>query len=191
MPARGAKFVMRRRRRRPEPAIIFASAKYKSAGLQFGLGQSHIVKKPSPAIQMPTQTYQPAPNETLGQFVDLLFQRLFFNQEDMPLVLSTFENDVAADALIEVNGTNFSPAAFLEVIKEFHTTSLATLTAIEDLVVVPLDSAARTGVVAQISKFTVTNKADAEVKEQVSVTVVKVEEKDGRRVMTSLVEAQT
>ncbi|KAF7353743.1 hypothetical protein MVEN_01059700 [Mycena venus] len=140
---------------------------------------------------MTTQTYHPAPNETLGQFVDLLFQRLFFNQSDMPLVLSTYENDVAADATIEINGKNMPTAAFLEVIKEFHTTSLAKLTTIEDLVVVPLDPAARTGVVAQISKFTITNKADRKVSEHVSVTVVKVEEKEGRRVMTSLVETQS
>jgi hypothetical protein len=61
---------------------------------------------------------------------------------------------------------------------------------IEDLVVVPLDPAARTGVVAQISKFTITNKADGKVSESVSVTIVKVEEKEGRRVMSSLVEAE-
>jgi hypothetical protein len=53
-----------------------------------------------------------------------------------------------------------------------------------------LDPAARTGVVAQISKFTVTNKADGKVSERVSVTIVKVEEKEGRRVMSSLVEAE-
>ncbi|KAJ7864039.1 hypothetical protein B0H13DRAFT_2281970 [Mycena leptocephala] len=139
---------------------------------------------------MTTQTYQPAPNETLGQFADLLFQRLFFNQDDMPLVLSTYENDVAPDAYIDINGKNMTAAAFLEVTKEFHRTSLAKLTTIEDLVVVPLDPAARTGVVAQISKFTVTNKADGKVSEHKSVTIVKVGEKEGRRVMISLVETQ-
>ncbi|KAJ7168405.1 hypothetical protein C8R43DRAFT_149852 [Mycena crocata] len=140
---------------------------------------------------MATQTYQPAQNETLGEFVDLLFQRLFFNQDDMPLVLSTFANDVAVNATIDVNGKSLSTATFLEIIKDFHKTSLAKLTTIEDLAVAPLDEAARTGVVAQVSKFTVTNKADGKVKEQVSVTIVKVEEKEGRRVMTSLVETQT
>ncbi|KAJ7864042.1 hypothetical protein B0H13DRAFT_2203820 [Mycena leptocephala] len=138
---------------------------------------------------MTTQTYHPAPNETLGQFVDLLFQRLFFNQNDMSLVLSTYENDVAPDAYIDDNGKNMTTAAFLEVIKEFRKTSTAKLTTIEDLAVVPLDPAARTGVVAQISKFTVTNKADGKVSEHKSVTIVKVGEKEGRRVMTSYVEA--
>jgi hypothetical protein len=60
---------------------------------------------------MTTQTYQPAPNETLGQFVDLLFQRLFFNQNDMPLVLSTYENDVAPDAYIEYDAISTSAKA--------------------------------------------------------------------------------
>jgi hypothetical protein len=50
---------------------------------------------------MVVQTYQPASNETLGQFVNLLFQRLFFAHDAMPVVLSTYENDVAANATIE------------------------------------------------------------------------------------------
>ncbi|KAJ7253401.1 hypothetical protein B0H12DRAFT_1323697 [Mycena haematopus] len=138
---------------------------------------------------MAIQTYQPAPNETIGQFVDLLFQRLFF-QEGMPLVLSTYENDIAADVSIELNGKKLTNAAFLDAVKEFQATTLAKLIMIEDLVVVPLDPASRTGVVAQISKFTLTNKADGKVSQHTSVTTVKVEEKEGRRIMTSLVEAQ-
>ncbi|KAJ7460884.1 hypothetical protein B0H11DRAFT_155915 [Mycena galericulata] len=137
---------------------------------------------------MALQTYQPAPNETLGEFVDLLFQRLFFTPNDLPLALSTFENDVAADAA--VNGKTFSTAGFLEAIKAFHATFIGKLTKTDDLAVSPFDAAARTGVVAQVTKFAVTSKADGSVKEQVSVTIVKVEEKDGKRVLTSLVEAQ-
>ncbi|KAJ6500661.1 hypothetical protein C8R45DRAFT_978529, partial [Mycena sanguinolenta] len=133
-----------------------------------------------------TQTYQPTPDETLGQFVDLLFQRLFF-QDGMPLVLATYENDVATDAMMECA---VSAAAYLEIIKGFHATATGKLTTIEDLVVVPLDPASRTGVVAQISKFTITNKADGKVSEDTAVTIVKVEEKEGRRIMTSLVETQ-
>ncbi|KAK7035834.1 hypothetical protein R3P38DRAFT_2909272 [Favolaschia claudopus] len=139
---------------------------------------------------MATRTYQPAPNETLGQFVDLLFQRLFFYRDDMPLVFPTWENDVLADVAIELNGKHLTPPAFFELIKNFHETSFGKLLSIEDLVVVPLDPAARTGVVSQISKFSVTNKADGKTTVNVSVTTVKVEEKDGRRIMTSLVEAQ-
>ncbi|KAJ7473631.1 hypothetical protein B0H11DRAFT_2236462 [Mycena galericulata] len=126
---------------------------------------------------MAVQTYQPAPNETLGEFVDLLFKRLFFTLNDFLLVLSTFENDVATDVVIEVNGKSFPPGDFLEVIKEFHATSIGNLTKIDDLAMSPFDAAARTGV-------------DGSVKEQVSVTIVKVEEKDGKRIMTSLVEVQ-
>ncbi|KAJ6606335.1 hypothetical protein DFH09DRAFT_1353485 [Mycena vulgaris] len=139
---------------------------------------------------MSTQTYQPAPNETLGKFVDLLFQRLFFRGDDMPLVLSTFENDVAPDARIDFNGTKIPAAQFLELIKDFHATSRAEPTTIEDLAVTPLDPAGRTGVVAQVTKLTITSKKDSSVTKPVSVTIVKVEEKNGRRIMTSLVEVQ-
>jgi hypothetical protein len=82
-------------------------------------------------------------------------------------------------------------AELLETIKGFHATSLAKQTTIEDLVVVPLDPDVRTGVVAQISKFTVTNKADGKVVKHVSILIVKVVEKEGRRVVASLAEAQT
>ncbi|KAJ7500452.1 hypothetical protein B0H11DRAFT_2189359 [Mycena galericulata] len=139
---------------------------------------------------MAVQTYQPAPNETLGEFVNLLFQRLFFTPNDLPLVLSTFENDVAADAAFEVNGNSFPTAGYLEAIKKFHATSIGKLTKIDDLAVSHFDAVARTGVVAQVTKFAVTSKADGSVEEQVAVTIVKVDEKDGKRILTSLVEAQ-
>ncbi|KAJ7494499.1 hypothetical protein B0H11DRAFT_939395 [Mycena galericulata] len=89
-----------------------------------------------------------------------------------------------------MNGKTFSTAGFLEAIKAFHTTFIGKLTKTDDLAVSPFDAAARTGVVAQVTKFAVTSKADGSVKEQVSVTIVKVEEKDGKRILTSLVEAQ-
>ncbi|KAJ7272974.1 hypothetical protein C8J57DRAFT_1467393 [Mycena rebaudengoi] len=138
---------------------------------------------------MAKQTYQPTATETLGEFVDLLFQRLFF-KGDMPLALSTFENDVTADAVIDINGKNMTAAAFLELIKEFHASSVAKLKTIEDLAVVPADPAGRAGVVAQVSTFTTAPKADGKEKEHKSVTIVKVEEREGRRVMTMLAEVQ-
>ncbi|KAJ7494268.1 hypothetical protein B0H11DRAFT_2190594 [Mycena galericulata] len=134
---------------------------------------------------MAVQTYQPAPNETLGEFVDLLFQRLFFAPNDLPLVLSTFENDVAADAAFEVS----LPQGTWRPLKNFTLPRLEKLTKIDDLAVSHFDAAARTGVVAQVTKFAVTSKADGSVEEQVAVTIVKVE-KDGKRILTSLVEAQ-
>ncbi|KAJ7221661.1 hypothetical protein GGX14DRAFT_388796 [Mycena pura] len=138
---------------------------------------------------MTTPTYQPAPNETLGEFVDLLFKRLFFIENDMALVTLTFENDVAADAEIAINGSSMPASAFLDILKDFHATAVAKLTKTEDLVVVPSDAGARSGVVAQHLTFTSTSKTDGKVAEHVSVLIVKVQEKEGKRVMTSLVEA--
>jgi hypothetical protein len=81
-------------------------------------------------------------------------------------------------------------ADFVEILKGFQATSVAKLVAIEDLATAPADPAGRTGVVAQVSTFTVTSKADGTAKEHKAVTTVKVEEREGRRVMTKLTEVQ-
>ncbi|KAJ7460208.1 hypothetical protein FB451DRAFT_1563317 [Mycena latifolia] len=124
-------------------------------------------------------------NETLGQFVSQLINRLFF-QEDISLVISTFERDVAADAKINFNGKDMSSAQLLEAIKGWHETSVAKLTApMEHLAVVPLDPAGHTGVVAHVVKTKHTSKKDGTVLTQVSVANFKVEERGGRKVMVN------
>ncbi|KAJ7490708.1 hypothetical protein FB451DRAFT_1220843 [Mycena latifolia] len=140
---------------------------------------------------MPVQTYQPKPDETIGEFADLLFQRLFFQSEDMALVDLTFEHDVAPDAQIIANGHSATPAQFLEGIKAFHKAGIAKLLTIKDLALVPYDPAAKTGIVAQLSTFSLKSKEDGSVKEHTSVALCKVEERNGKRVLTSVVEVQT
>ncbi|KAJ7090402.1 hypothetical protein B0H15DRAFT_948890 [Mycena belliarum] len=140
---------------------------------------------------MSTQTYQPAPDETIGQFADLVFQRLFFQSTDMALVDATFEHDVAPDASITANGKSMTPAEFLESIRGFHQIGVGKLLWIKDLAVVPYDPAGRTGIVAQHSMFSLTMKADGSVKEFTSVALCKVEERNGRRVLASVAEVQT
>jgi hypothetical protein len=98
--------------------------------------------------------------------------------------------DFRLKSSVSINGQKVAPATYLESIKKFHTTSVAKLITIEDLSVSHADSTRRASVVAQLSKFTVTSKTDGKVVENKAVTIVKVEEREGRRVMTMLTEAQ-
>ncbi|KAJ7677260.1 hypothetical protein B0H17DRAFT_1139764 [Mycena rosella] len=121
---------------------------------------------------------------SLSDFVNGLFDRLFFGQDEAA-GLAALENEVASDAVFDINGKTASRAQFLETIRGFHASGKVKLNTIQDLAVVPSGSG---GVVAQTSKFTVMSGGGA--KEQQSVRIVKVEERGGKKVMTSLVEVQ-
>lgn len=71
---------------------------------------------------------------------------------------------------------------------QFRGTQHAALVSSKDLTFAPLDADGRTGVVAQVSRYTTTGKEDGEVVPQTATTLVKVEERDARRVVTSLFE---
>ncbi|KAJ7460282.1 hypothetical protein FB451DRAFT_1270889 [Mycena latifolia] len=129
-------------------------------------------------------------NQTPSQFVSELFERLLF-QGDGSQVVSIFEKDIAADARININGQGLSPAQFLDSLKEFHNTTVAKLTApMEDLAVVPLDAAGHSAVLGRVVKTKHTNKTDGKVFNQVGVTIIKVEEKGGRNVVTTWASVQ-
>ncbi|KAJ7731003.1 hypothetical protein DFH07DRAFT_781429 [Mycena maculata] len=131
-------------------------------------------------------SYQPAADETLSQFASLLFDRIFF-QPDVAVAVSTWNQDVAEDAFVNINGNTIPAATFLELVKGFHATGVGKLEKSTDLLVAPKDPAGRTGTVAQSANIVVYHK-DGKIVDQASVTIVQVEEKDGKRIMTSLVE---
>ncbi|KAJ7676218.1 hypothetical protein B0H17DRAFT_1140077 [Mycena rosella] len=121
---------------------------------------------------------------SLTEFVNGLFDRLFFGG-DKAAGIAAFENEIASDAVFDLNGKTASSTEFFEAIENFHGTSKVKLNSIQDLAVLPSGSG---GVVAQVSKFTVTT--GGSTKEQSTVRIVKVEERGGKKVMTSLVEVQ-
>ncbi|KAJ7504771.1 hypothetical protein B0H11DRAFT_1980734 [Mycena galericulata] len=135
---------------------------------------------------MSTPSYQPAADETIAQFAELLFNRLFF-QSDVALVSSTWAQDIAEDVFININGTTVPGPKFLELVKGFHATCVAKLEKHEDLVVTPHENG-RTGTVSFSAKLVVHHK-DGKVVDQSSVAIVQVGEKDGKRILLSLVEA--
>ncbi|KAJ7653529.1 hypothetical protein B0H17DRAFT_1147051 [Mycena rosella] len=79
------------------------------------------------------------------------------------------------------NGKSQTKEQVFEAIKNLHANSTVKLNSLQDLAVTP-------GVVAQVSKSTVTTGGSA--KEQTTVRIVKVEERGGKKIMTSLVMVQ-
>ncbi|KAJ7639914.1 hypothetical protein B0H17DRAFT_1339398 [Mycena rosella] len=79
------------------------------------------------------------------------------------------------------NGKSQTKEQVFEAIKNLHANSTMKLNSLQDLAVTP-------GIVAQVSKSTVTTGGSA--KEQTTVRIVKVEERGGKKVMTSLVMVQ-
>ncbi|KAJ7448966.1 hypothetical protein FB451DRAFT_1187471 [Mycena latifolia] len=122
-----------------------------------------------------------------AQFTTQLFESIFF-QKDAAKAISTFEADVAPDAKITFNGTDLSAAQFLEAIKGYHSTGFATLTSPQEtLAVTPLEGNA--AVVALIVRAKHTLNAGT-TQNMVSVSIIKIEEKGGKQVVTSWVENQ-
>ncbi|KAJ7703522.1 hypothetical protein B0H17DRAFT_1040713 [Mycena rosella] len=113
-------------------------------------------------------------------FINGLFERLFF-AGDKAGGIAAFENEIASDAVFEFNGKPQTKEQVFEAIKNLHANSTVKLNSLQDLAVTP-------GVVAQVSKSTVTTGGSA--KEQTTVRIVKVEERGGKKVMTSLVMVQ-
>ncbi|KAJ7619518.1 hypothetical protein FB45DRAFT_160639 [Roridomyces roridus] len=136
---------------------------------------------------MSPASHQPAANETIDDFVSLLFQRLIY-QDNLEVVEASWAQDVAEDVYISINGTILLGAKYLELVKGFHATAAAKLQKKEMLVVAPgKDDGGRTGTVSSSAQVLVMHK-DGKVVDQSSVLIVQVGEKDGRRIMTSLVE---
>jgi hypothetical protein len=92
----------------------------------------------------------------------------------------------ADNASHSINGTTIPAPKFLELIKGFHANGVGKLEKHEDLVVAPQNNG-RTGSVAHSAKLVVYHK-DGKIVDQSSVVIVQVGERDGKRIMTSLVE---
>ncbi|KAJ7658045.1 hypothetical protein B0H17DRAFT_1185724 [Mycena rosella] len=128
---------------------------------------------------------------SLTEFVNGLFDRLFFGG-DKAAGIAAFENEIASDAVFEWVEHDVAPQrqnrvqhGVLRGHRELPRHQQSEIEQHPGSGVLPSGSG---GVVAQVSKFTVTT--GGSTKEQSTVRIVKVEERGGKKVMTSLVEVQ-
>jgi hypothetical protein len=91
-----------------------------------------------------------------------------------------------------INGTRFTKAEFITLItNQFRTAFVASITEIKDLNIVTTNDFGSTGVVAQWTAYVTKGKEDGKELKQSATTVVRVEDADGKHLVTGLWEAQT
>lgn len=148
---------------------------------------------------------------TVADFVDSFFTRSLFQSDDA-VAASVLDTDLSPDVEIvyvsilapysnlnnilillpRINGTPFTKAAFVTLITEqFRSTFLASITEIKDLNILTTNDSGSTGVVAQWTSYVTKGKEDGKEIKQSATTVVRVEEVNGKPVVTGLWEAQT
>ncbi|KAJ7458864.1 hypothetical protein FB451DRAFT_1272708 [Mycena latifolia] len=129
---------------------------------------------------------------TLSPYFIQFFETLFFQPvNNATLVAETFNDNVAADAYIYVNGQTIVASDFLAAIQGYHTIKKgAVQTPITDPAVVPFDDAGMTGMVSQTVITKQTTIADGSVGDQVAIALLTAELVNGKRMITSWVEIQ-
>lgn len=84
-----------------------------------------------------------------------------------------------------------SPAFITLITTQFRTAFLATIVEIKDLNIVTTNDSGSTGVVGQWTAYVTKEKEHGKELKQSATTIVRVEEVDGKKVVTGLWEAQT
>ncbi|WVQ94818.1 hypothetical protein IAU59_001901 [Kwoniella sp. CBS 9459] len=129
----------------------------------------------------------------VADFVDSFFIRTLF-QDDGALAVKTLEEELAPDAVINLNGNQLDAQTFKTIITaQFRPTHTASIIEIKDLNIVPNgpSESSGTGTVAQFTKYETVGRADGAVLKQSATTIVQVGERDGKKVITAIWEAQT
>ncbi|EXJ84015.1 hypothetical protein A1O3_04682 [Capronia epimyces CBS 606.96] len=128
---------------------------------------------------------------TVADYVDTFFTRTLFQADDA-LAASVLATELAPDANICINGALLTSSEFVTVITtQFRTAFLASIVEIKDLNIVTTNDSGSTGVVGQWTAYVTKGKADGKELKQSATTIVKVEEREGKNVVTGLWEAQT
>ncbi|KAF1814420.1 hypothetical protein P152DRAFT_456674 [Eremomyces bilateralis CBS 781.70] len=127
----------------------------------------------------------------VADFVDSFFTRTLFQADDI-LAASVLATELAADANININGTPLTSSEFVTLITtQFRSAFTAAIVKIKDLNIVTRNDSGSTGVVGQWTAYVTKGKEDGKELKQSATTIVKVEERDGKPIVTGIWEAQT
>jgi hypothetical protein len=152
----------------------------------------------------------------VASFVDSFFTRTLFQADD-ELAASVLARELDPDArifvsletritndihathvnhllfaLMKINGNVLSSADFTQLITtRFRSGQRASITEIKDLNIVTTNDAGSTGVVGQWTSYITVGKDDGKKLRQSATTIVEVEERHGKFLVTALYEVQT
>ncbi|EJT99853.1 hypothetical protein DACRYDRAFT_109279 [Dacryopinax primogenitus] len=124
----------------------------------------------------------------LDVWVDNLFGEIWFQPDDEK-AFAAFEAALSEDIRIEfVNGAVLPRSVYLGFVKSYRKESFGTDLGNPSLSMNINDADKQTGTVAQFGKFSTKNKATGKETLSTAATIIEVEFRDGKRVMTSLTE---
>lgn len=93
---------------------------------------------------------------------------------------------------MQINGNPLTSSEFIKLIAtQFRPAFTASIVEIKNLNIVTSNDSGSTGVVGQWTAYITKGKEDGKELKQSATTIVKVEERDGRTIITSIWEAQT
>jgi len=128
---------------------------------------------------------------TVADFVDSFFTRTLFQADDK-LAASVLATELALDANICINGTLLTTSEFVTLITtQFRSAFFASIVEIKDLNIMTTNDSGSTGVVGQWTAYVTKGKEDGKELKQSATTIVRVEEREGKNVVTGLWEVQT
>ncbi|EJT99855.1 hypothetical protein DACRYDRAFT_16973 [Dacryopinax primogenitus] len=116
-----------------------------------------------------------------------LIGEIYFNPDDAT-AFKAFEDYISSDIRIEVNGAVLPRSVYLGIVTRYREEGTGTDLGNPTLSMHVDDVEKQTGTVAQCGKFSTKNKATGAVVNATATTIIKVEFRDGKRVMTSLTE---
>ena len=90
-----------------------------------------------------------------------------------------------------INGNSLPASTFIAITSQYRSATTGTILSIQDLNAVPVDASGRTGIIAQFTTYETTDKASGAKTKAVATTIVAVEEREGRRVIAGIWEAQS
>lgn len=92
---------------------------------------------------------------------------------------------------LSINGNVLTAEFFKGVTLQYRTAFTGNITSIQDLNVVPVDATGNAGIVAQLTKYETEQKGTGEKVLATATTIVSVEEREGKKVIAGIWEAQS
>lgn len=148
---------------------------------------------------------------TVADFVDSFFDRILYQPDDT-IAFKVLSTELASDANIvvscfssfllhgytqitwfsKINGDRLTAAEFITFITtKLRTAFLLSITEIKDLNIKTASDSGTTGVVAQWTSYVTKGKTDEKETNHIASLIVKVEEREGKCVITGLWEVAT
>ncbi|KAH7128874.1 hypothetical protein EDB81DRAFT_728638 [Dactylonectria macrodidyma] len=133
-------------------------------------------------------TSEPIPaSSALGQWIEDLFNRIFFQPDDI-ISANAFNEGVAREFTARINHDRFSRDNFFAAIKQTRLLNALSLQNNRDIQHWDTSDGSGAGCVAQLSHFKLTNKETGVITESSTLVLANIQMVDGKKMLVELTE---